>query len=71
MLKRLAIAKDEFAVGPTCHVSNGDEQNVPLYAGNYHKSLPHDRFGQVGNAPEICARKDRKWVRAWALYTAE
>eukprot|EP00904_Undaria_pinnatifida_P002847 jgi/Undpi1/12563/HiC_scaffold_6.g02232.m1 len=47
MLKRLAIAKDEFAVGPTCHVSNGDEQNVPLYAGNYHKSLPHDRFGQV------------------------
>lgn len=45
--ERFAIAKHEYAVGPTCHVSNGDEENVPLYAGNYHKSLPHDKFGQV------------------------
>ena len=45
--KRVAIAKNEFAVGPTCHITNGDEENVPLFAGQYHKSLPHDQFGQV------------------------
>ena len=44
---RLAIAQSEFAVGPTCHITNGDEENVPLFAGQYHKSLPHDKFGQV------------------------
>lgn len=47
MVKRLAVANAEFTVGPTCHVSNRDEENVPRYAGNFHKSLPHDRFGQV------------------------
>ncbi|CAM9706578.1 unnamed protein product, partial [Laminaria digitata] len=50
LLKRLAIAKDEFSVGPTCHINNGDEENVPLFAGQYHKSLPHDEFGQVDEA---------------------
>ncbi|CAN0564944.1 unnamed protein product, partial [Laminaria digitata] len=45
--KRLAIAKNEFGVGPTCHITNGDEEDVPLFAGQYHKSLPHDKFGQV------------------------
>ena len=45
---RLAIAKDEFEVGPTCHITNGDEENVPRFAGQYHKTLPHDEFGQVG-----------------------
>ena len=44
---RLAIAKDEFEVGPTCHITNGDEENVPRFAGQYHKTLPHDEFGQV------------------------
>ena len=44
---RIAIANNEFAVGPTCHITNGDEENVPLFAGQYHKSLPHDKFGQV------------------------
>nr|AYP65252.1 vanadium-dependent bromine peroxidase [Saccharina japonica] len=47
LLKRLAIAKDEFSVGPTCHINNGDEENVPLFAGQFHKTLPHDKFGQV------------------------
>nr|CAD37191.1 vanadium-dependent bromoperoxidase 1 [Laminaria digitata] len=47
LLKRLAIAKDEISVGPTCHINNGDEENVPLFAGQYHKTLPHDKFGQV------------------------
>ncbi|CAN0565142.1 unnamed protein product, partial [Laminaria digitata] len=47
LLNRLAIANDEFAVGPTCHINNGDEENVPLFAGQYHKTLPHDKFGQV------------------------
>ena len=44
---RETIAKNEFAVGPTCHITNGDEKNVPLFAGQYHKTLPHDKFGQV------------------------
>eukprot|EP00904_Undaria_pinnatifida_P000009 jgi/Undpi1/10008/HiC_scaffold_28.g12462.m1 len=47
---RIAIANNEFAVGPTCHITNGDEENVPLFAGQYHKSLPHDKFGQVDPA---------------------
>eukprot|EP00904_Undaria_pinnatifida_P000010 jgi/Undpi1/10009/HiC_scaffold_28.g12463.m1 len=47
---RIAIANNEFAVGPTCHITNGDEENVPLFAGQYHKSLPHDNFGQVDPA---------------------
>ncbi|CAM9587810.1 unnamed protein product, partial [Laminaria digitata] len=50
LLNRLAIANDEFAVGPTCHVNNGDEENVPRFAGQYHKTLPHDKFGQVDEA---------------------
>ena len=50
LLRRLAIAKDEFAVGPTCHITNGDEENVPLFAAQYHKTLPHDKFGQVRRA---------------------
>lgn len=45
--KRLAIAKDEFEVGPTCHISNGDEENVEDFAGNFHKTLPHNKFGEV------------------------
>ena len=46
--KRLAIADDEFKVGPTCHITNGDEDDETLMlAGQYHKTLPHDRFGQV------------------------
>eukprot|EP00904_Undaria_pinnatifida_P002850 jgi/Undpi1/12566/HiC_scaffold_6.g02235.m1 len=45
--KRLAITKDEFSVGPTCHITNGDEENVPGFAGQFHKSLPHDKYGQV------------------------
>lgn len=44
---RLAIAQDEFSVGPTCHITNGDEENVPRFAGQFHKTLPHDKFGQV------------------------
>eukprot|EP00904_Undaria_pinnatifida_P000014 jgi/Undpi1/10012/HiC_scaffold_28.g12466.m1 len=47
---RIAIANNEFAVGPACHITNGDEENVPLFAGQYHKSLPHDKFGQVDPA---------------------
>lgn len=43
----MALASNEFAVGPTCHITNGDEENVPLFAGQYHKTLPHDEFGQV------------------------
>eukprot|EP00904_Undaria_pinnatifida_P002849 jgi/Undpi1/12565/HiC_scaffold_6.g02234.m1 len=46
--KREIIAQDEFEVGPTCHITNGDEDNESLeFAGNYHKTLPHDRFGRV------------------------
>ncbi|CAN0305544.1 unnamed protein product, partial [Scytosiphon promiscuus] len=45
---RLVIAQDEFKVGPTCHITNGDEEDETLMlAGQYHKTLPHDRFGQV------------------------
>lgn len=45
---RLAIAQDEFDVGPTCHLTNGDEDDKTLMlAGQFHKTLPHDKFGQV------------------------
>ena len=47
LAKRVHAAKDEFEVGPTCHINNGDEQNVPNYVGQFHKSLPHDKFGTV------------------------
>ncbi|CAN0532282.1 unnamed protein product, partial [Scytosiphon promiscuus] len=50
LLNRLTITKDEFSVGPTCHINNGDEENVPLFAGQFHKTLPHDKFGQVDEA---------------------
>ena len=45
--KRVEISKGEFAVGPTCHLNNGDEANVPNFVGQFHKSLPHDELGQV------------------------
>eukprot|EP00904_Undaria_pinnatifida_P002851 jgi/Undpi1/12567/HiC_scaffold_6.g02236.m1 len=46
--KREIIAQDEFEVGPTCHITNGDEENESLgFAGNFHKTLPHDKFGRV------------------------
>eukprot|EP00752_Nemacystus_decipiens_P009703 g8666.t1 len=45
--KRVHAAKEEFKVGPTCHITNGDEETVPDYAGQFHKSLPHDEFGVV------------------------
>ncbi|CAM9646416.1 unnamed protein product, partial [Ascophyllum nodosum] len=45
--KRIGIAVGEFAVGPTCHLNNGDEANVPNFDGQFHKSLPHDNVGRV------------------------
>ncbi|CAN0418201.1 unnamed protein product, partial [Ascophyllum nodosum] len=48
--KRVEIAKGELAVGPTCHLNNGDEANVPNFVGQFHKSLPHDELGQVDPA---------------------
>ncbi|CAM9244255.1 unnamed protein product [Ectocarpus sp. 13 AM-2016] len=45
--KRVDTAKEEFQVGPTCHITNGDETNVPDFIGQFHKSLPHDNFGTV------------------------
>lgn len=45
--KRVNAAKEEFHVGPTCHITNGDEKNVPDFVGQFHKSLPHDKFGNV------------------------
>ncbi|CAN0569515.1 unnamed protein product [Ectocarpus sp. 12 AP-2014] len=45
--KRVDTAKEEFQVGPTCHITNGDETNVPDFIGQFHKSLPHDKFGTV------------------------
>ncbi len=45
--KRVNAAKEEFHVGPTCHITNGDEENVPDFVGQFHKSLPHDKFGNV------------------------
>eukprot|EP00752_Nemacystus_decipiens_P009700 g8663.t1 len=45
--KRVGAAKDEFEVGPTCHITNGDEESVPDFAGMFHKSLPHDYNGVV------------------------
>ena len=61
---RLAIAKDEFEVGPTCHITNGDEENVPRFAGQYHKTLPHDKFGQVraSTSTSMCTSM-QVWVR--------
>jgi hypothetical protein len=29
------------------NVDNGDEANLPLFAGNYSKALPHDTLGHV------------------------
>eukprot|EP00904_Undaria_pinnatifida_P000007 jgi/Undpi1/10006/HiC_scaffold_28.g12460.m1 len=49
----MALASNEFAVGPTCHITNGDEENVPLFAGQYHKTLPHDEFGQAAQQTEV------------------
>eukprot|EP00752_Nemacystus_decipiens_P009696 g8660.t1 len=48
--KRVHAAKEEFKVGPTCHITNGDEENVPDFVGQFHKSLPHDEFGVVDPA---------------------
>eukprot|EP00903_Cladosiphon_okamuranus_P014557 g13503.t1 len=48
--KRVGAAKEEFQVGPTCHITNGDEQSVPDFAGQFHKSLPHDYNGVVDAA---------------------
>ncbi|CAN0233495.1 unnamed protein product, partial [Ectocarpus fasciculatus] len=45
--KRVDTAKEEFHVGPTCHITNGDETNLPDFIGQFHKSLPHDKFGTV------------------------
>ena len=45
--RRIDIAKGEFAVGPTCHLNNGDEENVPDFVGQFHKTLPHDDLGRV------------------------
>ena len=45
--RRIGIAVGELAVGPTCHLNNGDEASIPDFAGQFHKSLPHDQFGQV------------------------
>ena len=50
---RLAIASAEVDVGPTCHIPNGDEENSPLFAGQYHKTRPHDKFGQVRGVREL------------------
>ncbi|CAM9447814.1 unnamed protein product, partial [Pylaiella littoralis] len=47
LLKRVNAAKDEFHVGPTCHITNGDEESVPNFIGQFHKSLPHDEYGTV------------------------
>ena len=47
LAKRVHAAKDEYQVGPTCHITNGDEQSFPDFAGQFHKSLPHDKFGAV------------------------
>lgn len=48
--RRAHAANQEFAVGATCHISNGDEENVSDYVGQFHKSLPHDKFGIVDPA---------------------
>ncbi|CAN0377619.1 unnamed protein product, partial [Ascophyllum nodosum] len=45
--RRIGIAVGELAVGPTCHLNNGDEANVPFFDGQFHKSLPHDEVGRV------------------------
>ena len=47
LAKRVHAAKDEFEVGPTCHITNGDEETVADFAGQFHKSLPHDYNGVV------------------------
>lgn len=52
--KRIDIAKEELEVGPTCHITNGDEEDVPDFAGQFHKSLPHDKNGQVRHV-RVCS----------------
>lgn len=47
--RRINNAEDEFEVGPTCHITNGDEENPDIenFAGQFSKSLPHDDLGRV------------------------
>ena len=45
--RRVGIAVGELAVGPTFHLNNADEANVPDFAGQFHNSLLHDQFGQA------------------------
>lgn len=35
---------------PALHPNNGDETNVPNYAGQFHKTLPHAANGTVNNS---------------------
>jgi hypothetical protein len=44
---RIRAADRMAAVPLPAQVSNGDEANVPLYAANHSKALPHDGLGHV------------------------
>ncbi|CAM9382415.1 unnamed protein product, partial [Discosporangium mesarthrocarpum] len=42
-------AADEFSSDDICHITNGDEFGgyEPIYAALFHKTLPHNDFGEV------------------------
>ncbi|WP_431067627.1 vanadium-dependent haloperoxidase [Methylotuvimicrobium sp.] len=43
-------ANNNYLNPPALHPNNGDETNVPDYAGQFHKTLPHDANGIVDSA---------------------
>ncbi|HEY0783423.1 MAG TPA: vanadium-dependent haloperoxidase [Thermoanaerobaculia bacterium] len=54
---RLDAAQAERARPVEAHVTNGDEERWPNRIGNYHKSLPHNQFGEVDPAAWAAMKK--------------
>lgn len=47
---RHQAALDQKALGVPSHLTNGDEELFPSRIGNFHKTLPHNAFGEVDPA---------------------
>ncbi len=47
---RHQAALDQKALGVPNHLTNGDEERYPTRIGNFHKTLPHNSFGEVDPA---------------------
>ncbi|CAM9199332.1 unnamed protein product [Choristocarpus tenellus] len=45
--KRSDAAQAELDLRHQCHKNNGDEEKYPSLLGNFHKTLPHNEYGEV------------------------